>query len=267
MRSLTLGDMKLVLRALLTDNLDDLRASATGRLYEPRLRAKKEAIDALPEAALSRSPFSEDLGTADGIHDGVGTAVFYLCEAILAHPDLSPELKHTAEVARATFIPLLANLRQPFADEAATALSNRPKLARQKATLKTIQVPGGGSLFDWVKAFVDAGDTIDGLLRKRAQALATADDASGTAALRGGTLGLLSRFREALKDELADDGSKLAAGHEAHLFAYLDKLASDRAAKAGRESPDAALDETLPDIAAPAPANGAPANSPASPPA
>ncbi len=262
MRSLTLGDMKLVLRALLTDNLDDLRASATGRLYEPRLRAKQVAIDALPEAALSRSPFSEELGEADGVHDGVGTAVFYLCEAILAHPGVSAELKHTAEVARGTFIPLLANLRQPFADEAATALSNRPKLARQKATLKTVQVPGGGSLFDWVKAFVDAGDTIDGLLRKRATALATADDASGTAALRGGTLGLLLRFREALKDEMADEGSKLAAGHEASLFAYLDKLASDRATKGGRESPEDALVEPLPEVAGAAPTNGAPASPP-----
>ncbi len=267
MRSLTLGDMKLVLRALLTDSLDDLRASATGRLYEPRLRAKKEAIDALPEAALSRSPFSEELGAADGVHDGVGTAVFHLCEAILAHPEVSAELKRTAEVARGTFIPMLANLRQPFADEAATALSNRPKLARMKASLKTVQVPGGGSLFDWVKAFVDAGDSIDGLLRKRAQALATADDASGTAALRGGTMGLLMRFREALKDEMADDGTKLATGHEASLFAYLDKLASDRAAKGGRESADDAEDETLPDVAGAGPANGAVAGAPAAPPA
>ncbi len=45
------------------------------------------------------------------------------------------------------------------------------------------------------------------------------------------------------------------------------KLASDRAAKAGRESPDAALDETLPDAAGAAPANGAAASSPAAPPA
>ena len=244
MRNLTLGDLKLVLRALLTDNLDVLRASATGRLYEPRLRAKKEAIEALPDAALVRLPFADELNGADAVHDGVGAAVFYMCEAILAHPALSEDVKRTAEVVRGTFIPLLSNLRQPFADEAAAALANRPKLVRSKAQLKAVQVPGGGSLYDWVKAFVDAGDAIDGLLRKRAHALATTEDASGSPLLRSATIGLLVRFREALRDEVSDEGSKLPRDHEAHLFAYFDKLASDRSSKSGREG---AEEDPMPD--------------------
>jgi hypothetical protein len=261
MRYLTIGDTKLYLRYLLTDGLDDLRASATGRLYEPRLRAKKQAIDALPEAALSKAPFAGELGAADGAHDGLGGAVYYVCQAIAAHPGLSVEVKQTAASAMATFIPQLGNLRDPFADEAAVALANRPKLAAQKAALKAVQMPGGGSLFEWVKGFVDAGDAIDGLLRRRAAVMATTEDASGNGPLRATTLGLLSRFREALRDELADDSNKLPADHEARLFAYFDKLATDRAsssAKGGRETPDAADAGTPEDGAAPTPAVASP---------
>ncbi len=44
----------------------------------------------------------------------------------------------------------------------------------------------------------------------------------------------------ALRDELAEDKTKLPPDHEARLFAYFDKLATDRAlAKGGREAPDA----------------------------
>jgi hypothetical protein len=74
-----------------------------------------------------------------------------------------------------------------------------------------------------------------------AEQVATADDASGNGALRASAVGLLSRFREALRDELADDTNKLPADHEARLFAYFDKLATDRAsAKGNRETPDTA---------------------------
>lgn len=234
MRFLTIGDTKLVLRSLLTTRLEDLRASATGRLYEPRLRAKMEALEGIPEAS-PRSPFAQELSEADMGHDGWGAAVHYACLAIAAAPGVRPEIKQAAEEALGTFIPQLGQLREPFADEAARAMSNRPKLAKQKAALKTVQVPGGGSLFEWVKSFLDAGDSIDSLLRRRAETMAASEDSAGNAALRASAIGLLTRFREALRDEIAEDG-KLPADHEASLFAYFDKLAADRTAKAGRDS-------------------------------
>lgn len=236
MRNVTIGDLSLYLRDLFANRLDDLRASQTGRLYEKRLGAKRDALGDLPEAALVRSPFAEELGTQDVAHDGFGAATFHLCEAILAHPELSAELKQTATVIKTTFIPSTADLRRSYADEAATALANRPKLAKHKAALKAVQVPGGGSLFDWIKGFLDAGDAIDGLLRKRASALAVTEDASGTGPLRGATIGLLTRFRDALRDELADPDSKLPADYEARLFSYIDKLSADRAAQVARRA-------------------------------
>jgi hypothetical protein len=236
MKNVTIGDLRLYLRDLLDNHGDDLRASQTGRLYEPRLRAKRVAIDALPEGVLSKAPFAEELGAEDVTHDGAGAAVFHLCSAILVHPTMPSEVKRAAEMVRGTFIADTTELRRSYADEAATALANRPKLARHKGTLKAVQVPGGGSLFDWVKAFIDSGDAIDRLLRKRAEALALVEDASATGPLRGSTVGLLARFRDALRDEIADDGSKLPLDYETRLFAYLDKLSADRAVQAARRA-------------------------------
>jgi hypothetical protein len=90
---MTLGDCRLVLRYMLVDRIDDLRQSAAGKLYEPRLRKKQKAIDAIPEAALTEAPFAKELAEADLDHDGFGAAAHYLCLAIEAHPSLSPSLK------------------------------------------------------------------------------------------------------------------------------------------------------------------------------
>ncbi|WP_437626130.1 hypothetical protein [Sorangium sp. So ce1151] len=246
MRNLTIGDLKLALRDLLDERADELRLSATGRLYEPRLRSKQKEIDALPDAAGTQAPLARELSEADVRHDGLGAAIFFLCKAIEAHPSLPPELKEAAAAAQQAFVPRLDVLRAPYADEASAALDNRPELTRLKAELKAVATPGGGSLHEWVKAFVSAGDDIDKLLRRRATLLATGENAAATGPLRGAVVGLLGRFREALRDEVQEEGSKLPAGHEARLFAYIDKLNADRERGArGR--------------AAPAPEPGAPA--------
>lgn len=142
MRNITIGDTRLVLRDLLTNRIEDLRASATGRLYEPRLRAKREAIDALPESVLSRSPFAEELGVADLNHDSVGTAVHYVCLAVLAHPGLSPEMKQAAEAAQGTFIPQLGQLRETFADAPTRSRQRRMRPARWRCDRRGHSGPG-----------------------------------------------------------------------------------------------------------------------------
>ncbi|WP_437990608.1 hypothetical protein [Sorangium sp. So ce145] len=241
LRNLTIGDLKLALRDLLTDKADELRLSATGKLYEPRLRAKQKEIDAIPDAAGTQAPLARELAEADARHDGLGAAVFFLCKAVEAHPALPAALKEAAATAQQAFVPKLDVLRAPYADEASAALDNRPELTRLKAELKAAATPGGGTLHDWVKAFVAAGDDIDGLLRRRATLLATGENAAATGPLRGAAVGLLGRFREALRDEIQEEGSKLPADHEARLFAYVDKLNADRErALRGRASPEQA---------------------------
>lgn len=232
MRNLTLGDLKLALRDLLGDRLGELRLSATGKLYEPRLRAKQQQIEAIPEAAGSQAPLAKELGEADVRHDGLGGATFYLCRAIEAHPTLPASLKQAAAAVQRAFVPELDVLRATYPDEAAAALDNRPELDRLQAELQSITTPGGGTLHEWVRGFIDAGDEIDKLFRERAARLATGENAAATGPLRGATIGVLGRFRDALGDELREDGGGLPAGYDARLFAYVDKLNEDRALRA-----------------------------------
>jgi hypothetical protein len=237
LRNLTLGDLKLALRDLLGDKLPELRLTATGKLYEPRLRAKQQQIEAIPDAAGSQSPLAKELGEADVQHDGFGAASFYLCRAIAAHPTLPAALKQAAADAQSTFVPQLDVLRASYPDEASAALDNRPELTRLKAELKSIATPGGGTLHDWIKSFITAGDEIDKLLRQRATLLATGENAGATGPLRGATIGVLGRFRDALGDEIREDGGKLPADHDARLFAYIDKLNDDRALRGRTAAP------------------------------
>lgn len=250
MKNLTIGDLKLALRQLLGDLHPELTKSETGKLYEKRLRAKQKEIEAIPDAAARKVPFATELADQDAQHDALGSSIFFLTQAIEAHPKLSEDMKRAAADVRSTFIPQLGVLRAPYADEAARALENRPELAKLKASLKQMPVPGGGTAYEWVRDFLSAGDAIDKLLQKRAGLLATEDNAAGTAPLRSATVGLLGRFRDALRDELSDPDNKLPADHEATLFAYIDKLSADRSA-----SP------------APEPSPPAPAASPDAPPA
>ncbi|MBK8256783.1 MAG: hypothetical protein IPK82_29440 [Polyangiaceae bacterium] len=234
MRNVTNADLTLFLRDLYADGGDLLRTSETGKLYDKRIRAKKDLLETLPEAQGIRSPMAEELSAEDAVHDGLGNAIYSLTEAILVHPLVSTETRQAAAMGREGFITNPGELRRSYADEAATALANRPKLNKHKAALKAVQVPGGGSLFDWVKRFLDSGDAIDGLLRQRATQLATAENASASGALRAATVGILTRFRESLRDEMADSGSSLPADYDARLFAYLDKLSADRTAAVAR---------------------------------
>jgi hypothetical protein len=251
LRNLTLGDVKLALHDLLGEKLELLRLSATGRQYEPRLRAKQKQIEAIPEPQGSQAPLARELAEADVLHDGFGAAIFYLCRAIEAHPTLPLTLKEAAREVHETFVPELDVLRAPYADEASAALDNRPELAKLKAELKSIATPDGRTLYDWVKAFLAAGDTIGKHLRERANLLAKGENAAASGPLRGATVGLLGRFRDALGDELEDEETTLPAKYPTQLFAYVDKLNADRE-RALRDRPAQAKDDAPPPADEPA---------------
>ncbi len=103
--------------------------------------------------------------------------------------------------------------------------------------MKSIAVPGGGTLLDWITSFIPAGDDIDKLLRERATRLATGENAAASGPLRGAMVGLLGRFRDALGDEIQEDGGKLPEGYDTRLFAYIDKLNDDRIVRARPAAP------------------------------
>ncbi|HVJ92664.1 MAG TPA: hypothetical protein VM580_22845, partial [Labilithrix sp.] len=162
---MTLGDLRLSLRDLLDTRVDELRLSNTGKLYESRLRKKQKEIEAIPDPALTQAPLAAELASTDERHDGFGTAIHYVCLAVEAHPTLAPSKKDAAKRIRETFVPQLAVLRRPYADEAAAALDTRKELDGLASDLIAITTPGGGHLLAWANDFVAAGDAIDSLLR------------------------------------------------------------------------------------------------------
>jgi hypothetical protein len=243
MQRLTLGDLKLGLKDMLHARPEDLALSAFGGLYLPMLAAKREAIDALPDAFTGGRPLAAELAELDVHHDGLGGAVWFVTEAVLRHPSLSPELREAAQAARAAFIPELAVLRKPYADEAIAAHNHRPDLARLADQLKMITVPGGKTLYVWVKEFLDDGDKLGGLLADRGQTTASVESAKAAAALRASTIGLLGRLRSAVQDEIAA-GAKLPKGYEAKLFATFDELHKRREEADPRKAPAAEVAAT-----------------------
>lgn len=245
---LTLNDLSLGLRDLTRSKLPAVSSHAAVKLYGPRLQAKFHEIEAIPGVGGSGEPFAEELAAKDVEHDNHGGAIWYLAEAVQRSPMVSPEAKAAVETARTKFVPRLSELQRSHVDEAATALRNESAIAEMQRELKSVRVPGGATLYDWVTAFVGAGKDLDELLRKRAAVVAP--DRSAIGGLRSVTVGLLNRFRAALADELADDEAKLAEVDRA-VFAYFDQLETRRAT-AG--SGDGATEPTPPPPPAPTPA-------------
>ena len=82
-----------------------------------------------------------------------------------------------------------------------------------------------------------ATGNLDKLLRQRATLLATGENAGATGPLRGATIGVLGRFRDALGDEIREDGGKIPADHDARQFARIDTLNDDRALRGRAAEP------------------------------
>ncbi|MBK9261879.1 MAG: hypothetical protein IPM54_19005 [Polyangiaceae bacterium] len=236
MRNLGLGDILLGLRNLATERKADLLLSTTGKLYAPKLAKQQTQLEAVPEAMRGGRPLAQELAVKDEHHDGFGEAIHYYTEAIIRLPSAPQGLKDAAIRVRDAFVPKLGVLRASYANEAATAMRKRPLLDSLKADLQAIAVPhpAGATMLDWATAFIDAGDDIDKLLNDRSL---VGTDTLGTPVLkiRTTTLGLLSRFRAALIDEIEEDTS-LPRDLEARVFSYFDQLQKTRDEAAARRN-------------------------------
>ncbi len=228
MRTLTTSDLFLGLKDLLTTRRTDLDASAIGRAYAPQLMSRVAQLETLVDKAASRVN-ADELNKIDDDHDAFGQGVWFYTEAVLVTPGMSAESRAAAQRIRDAFIPVRSVLADTYAEEAARAKKNRPKVAELEADLKNMPTPDGKTLLDWVNGFLDAGDSLDKLLSERA----TSEAASGTTSatvLRASTIGLLRRFRESLRDEVGADAA-LARDMEHKVFAYIDELATRRETK------------------------------------
>jgi len=224
MRNFTLADLREGLVDLFDNRGETLKMAQTGKLYGPILAAKRKAIENADEAA--RRAQTGDLGETDAQHDGLGAAIWHYTEAVLTHPFVSQELRDAARRIREAFIPDLGVLSDSYADEAAAARQNRPKLLALEADLKRFPTPDGTNLHTWATAFVDQGDALSRVLAARSQT-SSIDLFRQHTALRVTTIGLLGRFRAALRDEMAEHPS-LPRDMDEKIFAYFDELSRRR---------------------------------------
>jgi len=238
MKFLTADDVFLALVDILTVRKADLELSGVGKVYSPQLAKRRAAYEALPEYQSGERVHATALANTDVTHDAFGSGIWLYTEAVLITPGISTAARDAAQRVRAAFIPERDRLGDSYATEAATAQRNRPKLDELKDDLKLLPVPDGKTLLDWAQSFVDSGDELNKLLSDRSSTEAS-HDGKAASELRVKTIGLFGRFRQALRDEIAENLA-LPRDLEARVFAYLDELAARRHRKKHEEAPPAA---------------------------
>lgn len=217
MRHILLESLLVGLDDLLTKRLPALQSFANGAANTKLLIAQRDRIAALP-AALTGRPLTGELETGDLRHDGLGGGIWFILEAYLRHPDTSPAMLDAARKIRAAFVPALDSLTATYEAEARAAKDHKAALASLKDELSMFPV-AGGTLYDWAASFVAAGEHLDVLLSKRADA----KDRAAAAQLRVDAIGVLNRLRKSLAVEVKHDPS-LPADLDAQVFAYFDLL-------------------------------------------
>lgn len=243
MRSLVLADLRLGLGDLLDQRAPVVLATAAGKVYYPRLVRIRTAIDALPPGSAKERPLAEALARTDAEHDDFGAAIWHYAEAITRAPDVAPETRSAAARIRDAFIPTLAILQESYATEAAGAVDRRRKIEALRGDLEAFPLPDQRTVLAWAEGFVGKGDALSVLLAQRANTVADQDAGARTraGALRSAAIGLLSRFRIALADELADRPN-VARERDREIFAFLDQLATQRRSsvrrRVGAEAPE-----------------------------
>ncbi len=236
--SILLTDLKLVLPDLLDKKRSLLEGTNTGKTYLPLLAEQLTAIDALPAEVQAGTPLAAELGERDVEHDGFGGAVWHMVEAYARCPAVSDDIRAAAERIRGQFIPVLGELQHTYAAEADRARDRTAVLDDFKDDLKLFPVAEKQTLLDWIQGYLDAGLSLNELLSDRADT--PLDSRAGAGALRTRTLGLLSRMRGALGDEVATN-KKLPRDLEAKVFAFFDQRAAQvKPAKKRRKAGPAA---------------------------
>jgi hypothetical protein len=139
----------------------------------------------------------------------------------------APELIDAIKQIRAAFITGLDELTVTYEAQAMAAKARKDSVADLTPKLNLFPV-AGGTLLNWVQGFLAAGETLDLLLSKRADA----KDRKLAAQLRTELIGTLTRLRKNLAVEQKNDAN-LPADLDAQVFGYFDMLET-KAADAAR---------------------------------
>jgi len=226
MQYLSLAALKVAFADLFANRHGVLVSSHAGKMYEPLLLERKGLVDALPEALTGGKPLADVLSEEDTVHDGIGSAMYFITEAYLRSPKTSVEVREAAAKIRDAFIPELEQLRAPYVDEVHAAMQHKKDIVELEAELKLIPIADGLTLHDWALVFVASGERIGALLGQRADIDTSTRRDAGK--LRSATIAILTRFRASLADELSIN-KNLPSDLDAKIFGLFDELAEMRA--------------------------------------
>ncbi len=243
MRHLTFGDLRIGVKNLLEEKGDLASKCIAFQIYRDPLKAKLGLFESL-HASLSGKPLTMEIGRVDGIHDSSGRAAYYIRKAVEELSDMDESVRTAVIDIVDGIVPTLGLLTASYEDEASRAAKNRQILDEHAAVLDTFPVGPNHTLKSILSAHVEAGEQLNALLSNRADKTVEGQNARTREiiALRGATIGLLSRFRQAAADEVAHN-PELPRDLESELFAYFDQMEANRAArasksKAGEEEPE-----------------------------
>ncbi len=226
---MTLRDVRAALPDLIDNRAEALEGTHAGQIFLPALENIRRKLDELPEG--DDGELVRALALEDARHDGYAAAVWFMTEAYLRMPDLTPADRHDLEMLRDTVVPRPSELSAPYAHEAAKAKERAAAMTEAlKRILERYPVRGGISLLEWMNSYLASGDRLQRLLSQH-----NVDKSFGegyeapldAGRLRGRAVGLLSQLRETLHHELYEDFERWRKVDKL-VFGYCDQLAERR---------------------------------------
>lgn len=234
---ITIDRVYLALDDLLSTRTAALQSFPYGKYVEKNLTDLRLKIRALPEAARRR-PLADALSQTDKTHDAFGGAIWHLIEAHLLAPNTPKATRDAAQSIREAF-GSLDDLTASYDAEVMATKTRKRKMADLESALSLFPVAPSVTLLDWAHSFIAAGETIDSLLSKRADA----KDRALAGRLRNDAVGLLNQTRKELARDKKKDPS-LAEDLEHQVFAYFDQLEAKSAQEAAEEKKKEEEEET-----------------------
>jgi hypothetical protein len=224
----TLDRLYIALVDLLTKRASALQSFPYGAFVLPELTSLRDKLAALPEVQKGR-PYAAELATLDKVHDGFGTACFYLIEAYLAAPDTTQAQRDSLETLRDA-LGTLDDLTATYDAEAKAAKDRKDKLASLKPMLDFFPITANKTLFDWAQGFINAGESLGDMLSKRADV----KDRVAAGRIRSDAIGVLNQARRELGRAQKKDPN-LPADLDDQVFAFFDQLEAKSAEEAAEE--------------------------------
>lgn len=197
---------------LTAERLRILNNSAALRIYGPKLRPLGGELSGLPAPFLDDVDLNQALKDTDTTHDGYAKGGRLQTESYLALPDLATDVRTLVEGIQRDFVPDLALTRASLSTQARAAKERLAILETHRGALQSVPVIGG-TLYEWIKRYLEAGALLETLLERRDLVRAAGHlDRSRIPVLRAELIGLLSRLRTALTDEVGEAAANLVFG-------------------------------------------------------